>query len=557
LVVFGNVRKPDGSDEPDGRVYTRRIDDYELKPVAGTERAQSATLSSDGAWLAVVKPVSEQSTQLQLVKLPLDGSAPPVKIANVDDTWGGIAWLEGGDFLVAVKTGTKYIRLPRSGGTPGPELPFDIGGTKGTATFGSLLPNGRGVFLEVASYNARGWTVDPWVLDLKTNKAHRLVDNAGVIVYSPTGHLVFSRGETLMAAPFDLESLTVTGDVTALSRDLRIDAAWAHGLFDLSRDGTLVFPPGGLVGTDRRLVSIDGTGTVTPFGADRRGFEGFPALSRDSRNVAVVLANDKGTYEIWIGDQDRRVLRRAIAVPNTDCNRPLWSPDGQRLAYSRTALDKDDGLYVQRADGAGTPQLVIREDAATGVGFSATSWARDGSGLLVTKSEGGKTQLLFVPVSPGGALATPRALRAMPYSDANAQFSPDGRFVAFRSDESGKHEIYVSTYGADGALGPPLMVSHGGGAGIGWAGDSRRLFYSNPDNKLMSVTIDAKPALSASTPVVGLDLKKLRLNGWDILPDGRLFAIQRSEAEDDTTTFNVVFNWFDELRARMAKGAGK
>ena len=140
---------------------------------------------------------------------------------------------------------------------------------------------------------------------------------------------------------------------------------------------------------------------------------------------------------------------------------------------------------------------------------------------------------------------------------AGGYFSPDGQLVAFASDESGKWEIYVASYGADGKLGLPVRVSRGLFIGRwSWAGDSRRLFYNSNPNKLMSVTIVMKPALSASAPIVAYDLKKLRVNpdAWDILPDGRLLAIQRGEGEDDVTEFNIVLNWFTELRERMAKG---
>jgi hypothetical protein len=153
--------------------------------------------------------------------------------------------------------------------------------------------------------------------------------------------------------------------------------------------------------------------------------------------------------------------------------------------------------------------------------------------------------------------ATPRALRATSYAEWNGRFSPDGHLIAFHSDESGKNEIYIARYAADGTLGPPLMVSSGGAAGGAWSADSRRFLYANPDGRLVSVTVNATPALSASAPVVTLDLKKMRVTGWDVLPDGRVFGIQRAEGEDDIASFSVVLNWFDELRALLAKRGAK
>jgi len=163
--------------------------------------------------------------------------------------------------------------------------------------------------------------------------------------------------------------------------------------------------------------------------------------------------------------------------------------------------------------------------------------------------------MLFVPLSASGGASTPRLLRATPSNEDEGRFSPDGRFVAFSSDESGKAEVYVSTFGADGALGPATMVSSGGGGHPVWASDGRRVFYYNEPDKVMSVAISVTPKLAASAPVEAFDLKKLRVNAgeWDIMPDGRLLAIQKGEGEDEITSFSVVLNWVDELRARMTR----
>jgi dipeptidyl aminopeptidase/acylaminoacyl peptidase len=266
----------------------------------------------------------------------------------------------------------------------------------------------------------------------------------------------------------------------------------------------------------------------------------------------VVLSNPKGTYETWVADLDRPGVKRVLALPNADCSNAVWSPDGQRLAYMRMARDQDDGIYIQRADGAGSPQAVLKADSPE-VFVSPLSWAPDGSGLIVIKSIAGKGDILFVPVPAGAERGKIRVLRATSYNETNARFSPDGRLVAFISDESGKYETYVASYDPGGTLGPPLMVSSGGSGRVEWAGDSRRLFYYNAPDRLMSVTIETRPELSASAPVVVHDLKKLRVNegDWDILPDGRLLAIQTGEEEGDIKQFNIVLNWLEELKQRV------
>ena len=557
LLVRGNARKPDGTDEPRGRIYTRRLDEYEFKSIPVTDGVQGTAQSPDGRWLVFVATVSAQSTQQRIAKVPVDGSAPPVALSDWDDDWAtNVVWLEDGDLLVSSNRGTKFFRLPTSGGAAKPPMAVDTGSTSGIRAFGQGLPGDRGVFFSMESWGSRGYQLDQWLLDPKTGKARRLFEDAGNATYVPTGHIVFSRGAVLMAAPFDLQKLAVTGEVTALPGSVRTVNSWSHGAFTLSNDGSLVFAPGGRLGTDRTLVTIDASGHVTKFAADARSFESSPRVSPDGRSVAVVISNTKGTYETWVAEDDRPGLRRVLVLPNADCANPVWAPDAQRLAYQRTARDKDDGIYLQRADGNGSPQAILKAESPE-IGVWPTSFAPDGSGIIIGKGVGGKADMLFVPISAQGSASTPRVLRTTPSNELDGRYSPNGRLVTFSSDDSGRNEVYVAGYGADGALGPATMVSSGGGQQPAWANNGQRLFYYNEPNKVMSVDISVTPKLTASAPVVAYDLRKLRVNPneWDVMPDGRLLAIQKGEGEDDITDFNVVLNWSDELRARMATRA--
>jgi len=556
LLMFGTARKPDGTEEPRPRAYTRKLDEDSFKAIPGTEGIQNVILSPDGKWLAFVAAVSEQSSQKRLAKVAVDGSAPPVALADWDDAWISLlAWLEGGDILVTLNGGASYVRLPAAGGAASPPQLMDTGPVRGNPAQGWTLPGDRGVLFSMESWGPRGYQQDLWLLDPKSGKARRLIESATNGIYLPTGHLVFSRGAVLMAAPFDLNRLALTGEVIALADGLRTANSWSSGTFSVSGDGTLVFAPGGRLGTDRRLVTVDASDRITTFGADARAFETPPRISRDGRLAAVVIANAKGTYETWTVEAGRPGVRRVLSLPNADCWSAIWSPDGQRLVYGRVARDNDDGLYVQRADGT-APSQVILKSGSPETSLRATSWAPDGTGILVTKVVGGTTDILFVPVSATGRAGTPRALRATPASEDQGKFSPDGRLVAFQSNESGKTEVYVAPIGADGSLGPAALVSNGGGGTPAWANDSRHLYYYRQPDTVMSAVITVTPGVSASASVVAYDLKKLRVNPgeWDIMPDGRLFAIQKGPGEDDITAFNVVLNWFDELRVRMPRG---
>ena len=483
-------------------------------------------------------------------EVPVDGSSPPVAIADWDDDWASFVWLEDGDLLITSNLRTKFFRLPTNGGAAKAAIAFDTGDVKGRPALGTSLPGDRGVFFGMETWGPRGYQMDQWLLDAKTGKATRIIENAGGATYVSTGQVLFTRGTVLMAAPFSLDTLAVTGDVVALPGTMRAANSWANGEFRVSANGTLLAAPGGRLGTNRRLVIADSTGQVTSFGSDRRAFETPPRVSADGGKVAVIIANSKGTFETWLAELNRANVRRLLMLPNADCAEPVWSWDGVRVAYMRTARDKDDGIYVQRLDGSGSPLPIVKRESMD-VDMAPTSWAPNGDGLAFTKIVGGKADIMLAPIPAGGGLSTPRALRATPNSERDAHFSPDGRFVAFFSDESGRGEVYVASY-AGGSLGPAVVVSNGGGEQPMWAKDSRRLFFTDETDKVLSATVSATPAVTVSTPVLAYDLKKLRVNRleWDIMPDGRLLAIQKGEDEDDVLAYNVVLNWFDELRAK-------
>jgi serine/threonine-protein kinase len=559
LVVSGFSRNADGSAARRPRLYIRRLQDYELTPVPGTEGVEEFAVSPDGLSIAFVAAVSEQASQRRLSKVRLDGSTPPVALSDWDDAWENtLAWLQDGDLLMVSGGGTRLVRVPSGGGPAKAAGALDTGAIIGNPTFGRALPGARGLFFTMESWGARGYQLDLWLLDPTTGKARRLFERAGNATYAATGHILFTRGETLMAAPFDLDQLAVTGEVVPLLGGIRTPNSWAHGYFSVSDDGRLAYAPGGRVGTDRRLVAIDEHGSAAPFTTEQRAYETPPVASSDGRQVATVITNEQGTYETWVADAGRPSLRRAITLPNADCARPVWSRDGQWLAFTRTARNKDDGAYILRADGSTVPAPLLKADSAE-VFIRTASWAPDGSGVMMTRSVGGKGDLLFVPVSPAGVPGQPRVIRETTYAEANPRFSPDGRHVAFDSDDTGQREVYVAAFDPAGPLGPASAVSVGGGVRPVWFPDGKRILYQRDPNQIAAVSIQTKPALSASTPVLLHDLNRLRVAEaeWDVLADGRVVVIQKGEGEDDVTRVNVVLNWFDDLRARMGKSSAR
>lgn len=568
LLVRGAARRPDGTDEPLVRLYTRRLDEYEFTPVEGTEGVQSysVSVSPRGDWIAFVAAASPQSPQLQIKKVRVSDGGPPLAVAEWKESWTALTWLNDDQLIVFEDGGTRFHHQPINGAPAGPAITIDTGSSPGFGFPSNINPvvGEHGMFFDLQTHTARGYQADQWVLDTRTGKASRLLENAGHAVYAPSGHVVFARGESLMAAPFNADTLAVTGEIAALANGLRVTEEGDHGTFQISSDGSLLYPPGGRLGADRQLIVADTKGVTTPFVAERRPFAGSetPQISANGRTAAVVVTSPRATYEIWVADVDRPGLRRVVAVPDADVIAPALSADGRRVAYSRTGFDNEnDGIYVARVDGTRSAQLVAKVTSPEQL-LLPVSWMSDGSGLIVLTTASGRrtADIAFVDVRPDGAIGTLKEVVDPSFNASKARISPDGRLLAFDSDERGTLELYVARIGASGALVGKTVVASDidqgfiHGAGLAWS-DSRHLFYRALPNKIMSVTIQIDPTLSVSAPVMVFDLDKLRVNSysWDIRPDGRLLAVQRGSREDEVREYKIVLNWLSELREHMAK----
>jgi len=554
FVILGGVgRLPDGTEERQGRVYYRQLGSYEFAAVPGSEGTITFSRSPDGRSLALIKPVSEQSTDQRLYKVTIDGSSPPVPIIDWDPDWGDYIWLQNGDLLVMTAAQTKFFRLPVGGGGAKPPMAFDLGQATGFPIFLTELPEGHGVLMQLSGWGPRGYQEDIWRLDPNTGKCTKVIENAGDAHFlASTNHLLFSHGSALMAVRFDLSKGTATGDTVPLFDGLRSNL-WSNGGFSVSPSGHLLFEPGGRVGVDRRIVTVSASRDVTPYVADARPYESAMSASHDGTQVAVVIPNARGTYEIWQASSSRSGLRRTISFSNVDAYGPAWSPDSTWIAFDRNGRDKDDGVYVMRADGSGAPRPVLKV-AKVEDGMSVLDWSKEG--LVVTRTSSGRTEMVLVPMSAAGEPAAPKVLVGGRTGGlGRAQLSPDGKYLAYISDESGKMELQVAAI-TNGAIGgQPLVLTSGGATDVRWSSDSTRIYARQNPGRIMVTTLERTPSLKASAPVLAYDLNALRLDSavWDILPDGRLLGLQRGAGEDDITSYGIVLNWLEQIKAKLPK----
>jgi eukaryotic-like serine/threonine-protein kinase len=553
MLAFPKEKKP--GEDPVSHLYVRALDDTHFRQLQGTERAQNFTVSPDSRWVSFIAPVSERSTDGHLVTMPIDGSAPPVAIAKVADDWqGNVVWLESGDFAVAVAEGGKFLRLQRSGSPKGEPKPLTAPGYNGTFALVDGLPKDRGILMQGTSYAEGAYHVDIAVLDLKSGQVKILVRDAGSPVYASTGHLLFSRGGALFAVPLDLGSLEIKGTPSAIEGDLRINQSWMNASVGLTRGGTLRYNLGGDVARDRHAVIVDPDGRATEWSGEHQPFENWLGTSPDGERFASVIANEGAIYEIWISERGRSTSQRVVARAGADCGTPVFSPDGARLAYSQISRQNTDGIWVVDANGGGAPRRVAKTTPE--VQLSPSSWSPDGRWIAGMRAEAGRPEAVIVRADATDA--DPAPLLGPGTRTFVPAFCPNGRSIAFISDQTGKFEAYVARWNGERIEGQPVLVSSGGvGSVPHWGSDGKHIYYMNPvRTRVMSSAITDAPRLAASTPVETWNVEPYRvatITGdvmMTMLPGNRLLMIQKGANEDDITRYELALHYDEVIRSK-------
>jgi serine/threonine-protein kinase len=345
--------------------------------------------------------------------------------------------------------------------------------------------------------------------------------------------LVFARSGELLAAPFDIASLEVIGPPVAVLDGVSTDRTNGYAGFALSRDGTLVFEPGGL-DPDRRLAWVDRNGNEEPVTEQVAGFYQLD-LSPDGRHLAITIGWT--THELWVYDLTRDSRRRLTF--GVDTHDPVWSTDGSRIVLGGRAL------YWKLADGSGGTERLLD----TEFGAEPTSWSPDGQILLYTLHHPDTQHDIWV--LPAGGEATPFLVE--PFDQRGARFSPDGKWVAYQSSESGSFQIYVTRYPGAGAR---WQISTDGGTEPIWSADGSELFYRSGDEFTVA-SVSATPEFRVGRPASLFNKPLWSYAGrrsYDVHPDGERFILELDErAAPAPTHVVVVLNWFEDLKRLTAE----
>ena len=534
------------------QLHLRRLDRLESAPIAGTEDGVNPFFSPDGKWLGFW-------ANGELKKVPLAGG--PVSTickmpGRVPRHIHGASW-GAGDIIVfgtLLAAGGGLWQVSALGGEPhvlSNPTPSEL-----SHRLPHMLPGGHAVLFTIARMPFRWDDAQIAVRSLVTGEQKILLDDGADARYVPSGHLVFARRGTLMAAPFDLARLEVTGTPVALVEGLMqsvnmpntvADSGAAH--FSVSNRGVLVYATGGIRRDDPRgLVWVDRTGTSESLPVPPSPYYG-PQLALTDKRVAV-FTTPSGNSRVWTLDPNRGVLTAFTTVDERAAFN-VWAPDGERIAFFSQA---QRGIFWKNADGTGTPRRVTQT-----TGFQQPSaWAPDSKVLAFVESDLHSGEDIW-GVDVSGSQARPKAIIQTKHEETHPAFSPDGRWLAYTSNDSGRSEIYVQRYPGPGHR---LRVSTQGGNSPAWRGDGRELYYLERRGPVavgvVAVRIHADgEEIAAGVPHGLFEGRFVVMSGgrsYDVTPDGQRFLmVQHLEpSPEPDTQLVLVNNWIRELHQLMA-----
>jgi eukaryotic-like serine/threonine-protein kinase len=526
LVISRDGRRVAYAAGPAGRqhLFVREVDQFASKAIPDTEGVVSAAFAPDGQSIAFVA-----ERKLRIVSL--SGGTPLTLRDRVDGA--GVTWTADQSILYNPGTATGIWRIPAAGGEAAAVT--QPGSRDNEQRFPEVLPNGNGLL-----FSARGGVTDDevYVESLRTHERRVLV-KGGAPHYLSTGHLVFVQAGTLYAVRFDAERFETKGAPVTLLEGIR-QARSGQPLISYSDVGSIVYLPTSVDAGSNALVWVDRAGNEQPAGASGRPYA-QPRLAPDGRRVVTSLRGN--TEDLWLIDLTRGTSSRLTAESNTSF--PVWSPDGKRLTLA-SAKEGAYGIYWRPVDGS-APDERLMSGSWPNYPFS---WSTDGKALAFVSVN--PTTLQDIRVLLVDEKGTSKPFLETQFREGAPVFSPDGRWIAYVSDESGRFEIYVRPFPGPGEKWP---ISLEGGNEPVWPRNGREIFYRAGDS-MMAVDVQTTPTFSAGKPRKLFEKAYERsLALWanfDASPDGRrLLMVRRENASAPATHINVVLNWLDELRQKL------
>jgi len=514
------------------RLMLRRIDRLESEPMPGTDDAFAPFFSSDGESIGFL-------TRGKLQRIAASGGTP-LTVTLIPPVTRGATWSADGQIYLSPTFADPIYRVPAAGGSIQPVTAFEQG--ESNHLLPHALPGGAILFTVWAGGSFDDASV--WLWTPGSGGKRKLIDSASGARYASSGHLIFSRGSVLLAVPFDLAKLEVTGSPVPVVDGVLTNPVNGTAEFAVSRTGTIAYVARPATPVSSALVWVDRNGREERIGEIQSTVE-RPRLSPDGQRVAVENLND-----LWVFDMATGVFRR---VTFQGVNQyPVWSRDGARLTFSRAPAGKQTALFGAPSDGGGQAAPLAPDRDPALVQFP-NDWSPDGRVLAFAQVERIKVPTgdwnIFGWSADGNAVPLVNG----PFKEFSPSFSPDGRWLAYVSEQSGRREVYVRPYPGPG---PVVQITSNLADQPRWSRDGTELFFYH-GNQFMHARVKTTLAFTASRPELLFESSYLNRYDepgyptFDVAPDGRRFLmIKTSGLESAPMSLAVVLNGLDELTRR-------
>jgi serine/threonine-protein kinase len=536
------TRRPDGKHQ----LATRLLDQAAPTVIGGTEGAVDPFFSPDGHWIGFF-------ADSKMKKVSVLGG-PPIPLCEAPDSRGA-SWGGDGSIIatLASTAGGGLSRVSESGGVP---QALTRPGEKGEAThrWPQILPGGQNVLFTANTVTGTYEDARIEVLSLKTGQWKAVQEGGYFGRYLPSGHLVYLHQDTLFAVRFDADHLEVRGKPIPVLENVSANADFGAGQYDFSQKGTLVYLTGNSSSVGWPVAWMDGIGQTKLLPLTPRPFF-TPRLSPDGNRLAVAAGTSAGG-DIQVYDFQRDAISRLTQAQKNLF--PVWTPDSKHIVFRSQAAGRYS-LRWTRADGGGEVHVVLESKRA----MRPYSFSPDGKHLAfaeLAEDTGWDlwTLPLELPATDDPGIREPELFLRTSFNETEPAFSPDGRWVAYTSSESGGSEVYVRPFpGSTSSGAGQWRISASGGRYPIWSPVDKVLFYETPDNRIMSATyitnrgdfISGKPQLRSTAQILE---RGTALWNMDLAPDGNRFIVfPRTEGSVHVT---FLLNFFDELRRLVPTG---
>ncbi len=520
-------------------LWLRPVDKLTAQQLPGTELAWYPFWSPDSRYVGFF------TQNGKLKKIDVTGG-PPVVLCDSESGRGG-SWNKNGDIVFAPASVSGIWRVSAAGGVPTQVTQPDTTGERKTHRWPWFLPDGKHFLYYVRTGTGGAEKADDsiHVASLDGSMDRVLFQSEGNAIYAKD-HLMFTRDGTLMARAFDPDALEYLGDPFPIAENVYFDAGFNNAVFTASENGTVSYLTG--AGTVvNQLLWYDRSGAVTDSLGDV-GVYGNCQLSPDGKFFAVELEeSNSANNDIWVFDLERNVKTRLTFDPSGDMN-PVWSPDGKSIYYSSSRAGNYN-IYRKSSSGAGDATAVYQSKSSKW----PISTSKDGRTLIIygLGDSGIGDDIWSLPIDPetGDATGELTPFQQTEFDEDDAHISPDGRWLAFSSNETGRYEVYVRPFPGPGGK---WQISNTGGDFSYWSGDGNTLYYIAADGSVMQVDVDGSgSSFRAGEPKRLFGTRALSTNSpWSVTADGERFIVVSLGVGESDNRIDVVTNWTDELDQR-------